>query len=216
VSVTKDGYQNNDPGRSKASDPFLGSGPLRGRSLADTDRMKRISVVGNTGSGKTTVAEAVASDLGLRCLELDSVFHRPDWQPLDTEEFRRIVAEFTAAEAWVVDGNYPAVSDIVWSRADTVVWLDPPRHRLMRQLVPRTVRRMAAGTELWNGNRERWRYLFRREESILLYAWTNHRRLRAMYESAQADPENAHLSFVRLRTPEDIEALLTSLGSSVP
>ena len=86
----------------------------------------------------------------------------------------------------------------------------------MRQLVPRTVRRMATGTELWNGNRERWRYLFRREESILLYAWTNHRRLRATYESAQVDPENAHLTFVRLRTPEDVAALLTSLGSSVP
>jgi len=180
--------------------------------------MKRISVVGNTGSGKTAVAKAIAAELGLPCLELDGVFHQPDWQQLDTEEFRRIVAEFTAAEAWVVDGNYSAVSDIVWSRADTVVWvvwLDPPRHRLMRQLVPRTVHRMATGTELWNGNRERWRYLFRREESILLYAWTNHRRLRATYESAQVDPENAHLTFVRLRTPEDIAALLTSLGSSV-
>ena len=85
--------------------------------------MKRISVVGNTGSGKTTVAEALASDLGLPCLELDSVFHQPDWQPLDAEEFRRIVSEFTVAERWVVDGGYSAVSDIVWGRADTVIWV---------------------------------------------------------------------------------------------
>jgi hypothetical protein len=64
---------------------------------------------------------------------------------------------------------------------------------------------------LWNGNRERWRYLFRREESVLLFAWTNHSRLRARYESAQADPENAHLTFVRLRTPEETAALLRDL-----
>ena len=121
------------------------------------------------------------------------------------------MSEFTLAEGWVVDGGYSVVSDIVWGRADTVIWVDPPRHRLMRQLVPRTLRRMATGTELWNGNRERWRYLFRREESVLLFAWTNHRRLRARYESAQAEPENAHLTFVRLHTPEERAALLRDL-----
>jgi hypothetical protein len=82
----------------------------------------------------------------------------------------------------------------------------------MRQLVPRTLRRMATRTELWNGNRERWRYLFMREESILLYAWTNHRRTRARYESAQTDPKNAHLTFVRLRTLEETAALLRDLA----
>jgi len=173
--------------------------------------MQRISVVGNTGSGKTTLAEAVAARLGLPRLELDGVFHQPDWQPLETEEFRRIVSDFTAAEGWVVDGNYSAVRDIVWDRADTVIWVDPPRHRLMRRLAQRTLRRMATGAELWNGNRERWRYLFRREESILLYAWTNHRRVRARYESARSDPANAHLTFVRLRTPDETAALLHRL-----
>ena len=180
--------------------------------VADTGGMQRISVVGNGGSGKTTVAEAIAAALGIPHLELDGVFHQANWQPLDTEDFRRVVSEFTAGEAWVVDGNYSAVQDIAWRRADTVVWLDPPLYRVMRQLVPRTLRRMATGTELWNGNRERWRYLFTREESVLLHAWTNHRRIRAEYESAQADPANAHLTFVRLRTPGQTQALLRDLA----
>jgi len=176
--------------------------------LADTDGMQRISVVGNSGSGKTMVAKAIADALGVLHLELDGVFHQPDWKPLDTEEFRRIVSEFTAAECWVVDGSYSQVRDIVWGRADTVIWVDPPRHRVMRQLLARTLRRIATGAELWNGNRERWIYLFRPEESILLYAWTNHRKLRARYTSVQDDPENAHLTFVRLRTPAETAALL--------
>ena len=182
--------------------------------LADTDGMQRISVVGNSGSGKTTVAKAIAEALGVPHLELDGVFHQPDWQPLDTEEFRRVVSEFTAAESWVVDGNYSGVRDIVWRRADTVVWVDPPRHRVMRQLLARTMRRMATRTVLWNGNRERWIYLFRPEESILLYAWTSHRRLRARFQAAQTDPENAHLCFVRLRAPAETAALLRELAGS--
>jgi adenylate kinase family enzyme len=174
--------------------------------------VERISVVGNSGSGKTTIARAIATALRVPHLELDSVFHQPDWQPLDADEFRRIVSDFTAAEAWVVDGNYSAVRDIVWARADTVVWVDPPRHRVMRQLVARTLRRMATKEKLWNGNQERWRYLFQREESIILYAWTNHRKNRARYLAARADPANAHLTFLRLRTPAEKAVLMSDLA----
>ena len=181
-------------------------------AIADTGSVQRISVVGNTGSGKTTVAGAIAGALGVPHLELDSVFHQPDWQPLETGEFRRVVSDFTAGDRWVVDGNYSAVMDIVWGRADTVVWVDPPRRRVMRQLVARTMRRMITGAELWNGNRERWVYLFRRDESIILWAWTHHRKYRDRYAAAQADPANARLAFVRLRTPAETAALLRDLA----
>jgi hypothetical protein len=100
----------------------------------------------------------------------------------------------------------------VWDLADTVIWLDPPRHRVMRLLFARTMRRMITGAELWNGNRERWIYLFRPQESVLLYAWASHRKLRDRYLAAQADPANAHLSFMRLRTPADTVALLRELA----
>ena len=119
-----------------------------------------------------------------------------------------MVSDFTAADGWVVDGNYSAVRDIVWSRADTVIWLDPPRWRAMRRLIVRTMRRMATKAELWNGNREQWRFLFNREESIVLYAWTSHRKNRARYLAAQGDPANANLRFVRLRTRAETAALL--------
>ncbi|MDA8322753.1 MAG: adenylate kinase [Actinomycetota bacterium] len=172
--------------------------------------MRRICVVGNSGSGKTTMAAGLASALSIPHLELDSVFHQSGWQPLEREEFRRRVADFTAGPAWVVDGNYSTVRDIVWSRADTVIWLDLPRHQVMRQLARRTLRRMATGEELWNGNRERWQNLtrFDPEQSILVWAWTRHRVYRSRYEAAQHDPANAHLAFIRVRSPGQAAALL--------
>jgi len=165
--------------------------------------MRRISVVGNSGSGKTTLAARIAAALGIPHLELDAVFHQADWQPLPREEFRAAVREFAAADAWVIDGNYDsAVRDLVWDRADTVVWLDLPRHRIMRQLAARTLRRMVARAELWNGNRESWSNLFRLdpEESILRWAWTQHRTYQERYLSDSADPAFARLRFVRLRS----------------
>ena len=122
--------------------------------------MRRVSVVGTSGAGKSTLARSLAAGLGADFLELDSVNHQADWVPLPTAEFRRRVAAVVAGERWVIDGNYSTVRDIVWARADTVVWLDLPRRTVMRRIVWRTLRRVAGRAELWNGNRERWHNLF--------------------------------------------------------
>jgi len=168
-------------------------------------------VVGNTGSGKSTLARALAERLDVPWLELDSVFHLPGWTPRPEAEFRQEVERVTAAGGWVVDGNYSVVRDIVWSRADTVIWLDLPRHRVLRQLVPRTLRRMATGAELWNGNRESFRFLFSKDESIVRWAWTQHEKYRVRYRRAAEDPANAHLTFVRVTSRADAARLVAGL-----
>ena len=50
-----------------------------------------IAVYGPTGSGKTTVAHAIGEILDLPVIELDALFHRPNWQPTPDEEFRSMV-----------------------------------------------------------------------------------------------------------------------------
>ncbi len=171
--------------------------------------MQRVNVVGNSGSGKTTLAKALAQSLGVPHLELDSVFHQPGWQPLDRDTFRQRVGDFTAAPGWVVDGNYSAVRDLIWGQADTVIWLDLPRHLVMRQIIGRTLRRMVTGAELWNGNKERWQNLFRLDpnESIIMWALTQHGKYRRRYQAAQHDPANAGIDFIVLRTRADLAAI---------
>src|ERR1700735_3793292 len=157
--------------------------------------MRRVAVVGNSGWGKTTFAAELARRIGAPHLELDSVFHQPGWEPLATGEVRGRVGAFTVAERWVVDENYSKVQDLVWPRADTVVWLNPPRHRVMRRIVWRTLRRVFSRAQLWNGNREPWGNLFRvdPEKSVVAWAWTRHRIVRARYPQAQAGRARAQL-----------------------
>jgi adenylate kinase family enzyme len=178
--------------------------------FADNDPVQRVSVVGNSGSGKTTFAAELARRIGAPHLELDSVFHQADWEPLPAEKFRARVAAFTAGDRWVVDGNYSRVLDLVWPRADTVVWLDPPRHRVMRRIVWRTLRRVFSRAELWNGNREPWGNLFRvdPEKSVVAWAWTRYPIVRQRYAQAQADPANGHLDFIRASSDRDAVAVL--------
>jgi adenylate kinase family enzyme len=178
--------------------------------------VRRVSVVGNSGAGKTTLARRLAAALDVPCVELDAVFHQPDWQELPRDEFRARTAEHAAGDGWVIDGNYSVVRDLVWARADSVVWLDFPRWRVMRQLTWRTLRRGVTRAELWNGNRENLRWLFRRDprESIVLWAYTNHAKYHDRYAAARADPAWAHLDFIRLGSPAAVRAFLAGAGAA--
>ncbi len=172
--------------------------------------MRHVSVVGTSGSGKSTFASSLARLLGAPFLELDAVHHQADWRPLPHAEFRALVAGAAEGERWVIDGNYRSVQDLVWARADTVVWLDLPRRTVIRRVIWRTLRRVGGRVELWNGNRERWRNFFTldKDESVIAWAWHTHAVHRARYEAARADPANRHLRFVRLRSPASVRRFL--------
>lgn len=172
--------------------------------------MRRVSIVGSSGSGKSTVGRVLADLLGVPHVELDAIYHQPDWQPLDDAEFHRHLDEVTATDGWVVDGNYRLVvrDGPVWERADTVVWIDLPRRVVMRQVVGRTIGRLVRREELWNGNRERPSNLVRwdPEASIIRWAWVTHGQVRDRYEHLLGQPQPFEI--VRLRSRAEIDQWL--------
>ena len=118
------------------------------------------------------------------------------------------VAAAVAGEAWVVDGNYLDVSDLVWPRATRVVWLDLPYHVVLTRVVLRTFRRGLRREVLWNGNREPlWRNLATRE-SIIWWAVTTFHRRRETYTRLRDTPGSP--PFVHLRSAREVEAFLAA------
>ena len=169
--------------------------------------MRRIAVVGAPGSGKTTVAAELARRLGLHHVELDAIFHQPNWGELPDDVFRqRVTDALDAYDGWVTDGNYAAVQELVWARADTVVWLDLPRSVAMARVVRRSLGRVVLRRRLWNDNRERLREVVSRDpkRSIVSWTWTMHASYRHRYTAATANPTWAHLRVVRLRSPSEV------------
>ncbi|HBB34928.1 MAG TPA: adenylate kinase [Cyanobacteria bacterium UBA8803] len=171
----------------------------------------RISVVGTTGSGKTTLARHISQYLAIPHVELDAFNHEPNWQEASTDVFRKRVEESLNTESWVVDGNYSRVRDIVWHRANTVIWLDYSLPVIMSRLMWRTFWRVVKQEELWNGNRETWQRTFSRE-SILLWALTTYRQKRKNYPLLFQKPEYAHLQVIHLRSPKATSTWLASLA----
>ncbi len=166
--------------------------------------MQRVLVVGSSGSGKSTLARSLATRLRTTLVELDALQHGPGWVSRPT--FGEDVDAATQRSAWVVDGNYPVVRELLWSRADTVVWLDLARWLVEWRVVRRSFGRWVARTELWNGNREPSPLRWRHPEHPVRWSWEKHAEYRALYAARFADPAWAHLVRIRLRTPGEVRA----------
>jgi adenylate kinase family enzyme len=170
----------------------------------------RICVVGCSGAGKSTFGRRCAA-LGYAFLELDGVFHQAGWRKLPDDEARaRIGAFLDAHDRWVVDGNYARFRDLLWTRADTIVWLDPGRWTVSLGVARRSLGRLIRREELWNGNRERWSEVFSLdpERSVIAWAWTRFPLYRQEYAREEHAPEWSHLRWARLRTRREADALL--------
>ena len=169
--------------------------------------MRRVSVVGTTGSGKTSLARALGPLIGAPHVELDALFWERDWKMADLDKFRARVADAIAGDEWVVDGNYRAAGalKLVWSRADTVVWLDYPLAVTLSRLLRRILARIRDGAELWpgTGNRETVRNAFLNRDPLLWFALRTHRGRRQRLQEMLAEPEYAHLAVHRVREPRE-------------
>ena len=173
----------------------------------------RIVVVGTSGAGKTTLARRIAALLGVPHVELDAINWQSGWRDLarhDPEEFVRRVNEAIEAEAWVVDGNYGPVRDRIWQRATHLVWLDYERPVIMARVISRSLIRAILRTELWAGNRERWRHMLRPSHPIR-WAWSTWDRRRRETAELLAQRECAHLVVLRLRRPREVESAVNRL-----
>lgn len=151
---------------------------------------ERIWITGCSGAGKTTLAKLLSQRLGIKHIELDALYHGPNWSEPDPQEFRARVLAALQAPCWIVDGNYrSALGDLVAQRTDLKIAIDLPKWLTMRQVVSRTLRRTVTREELWNGNREPLRNLtaWDPRASIIRWSWT---RWAAYHARAVAD-ENA-------------------------
>jgi adenylate kinase family enzyme len=180
---------------------------VQGRRRVPSPR--RIVVVGVSGNGKTTLSRRLGLRLGLPVTELDALVHQPGWTEASDDDFRRDVkaAMSGAPDGWVLDGLYQRkIGDLILRRADTLVWLDQPLALVLRRLVKRAVNDIVTKRDLFNGNRQTWRFAFFTRDSLVGFAIKQHFKLRRNWPAGLGDHPN--LQIVRLRSPREVEAWL--------
>jgi adenylate kinase family enzyme len=178
----------------------------------------RAVVVGVTSSGKSTAAHALAELARLDFVELDALHWEKDWACASRETFlERVAAATPPTGRWVAAGDYRVARDLLWPRAECVVWLDFPLSTVLVQLVRRSLRRWWTQVLLWGKNRESiWSHLRVWSKDSLVYwlfatYWAKRRELLEQL----ARPEHRHLAVLRFRHREQSQEFLAGLGAAL-
>jgi len=148
--------------------------PLRG----DRKGNLRILVVGNSGTGKSTIASALANILSVPAIYLDRLYWQPNWKEMPGDEFQSQVESFVREnDSWIIDGNFLRfVGELTFREATDIVWMDPPFALYFSRLIVRTFLRIlriapscSPGCDESLGDVFTWG-----EKSILWWSWNNH------------------------------------------
>ncbi len=101
---------------------------------------KRIMIIGNPGSGKSTGARMIGAALNVPVFHMDrDVFWLPGWQERDKADKLRQVQRIVAQDRWVIDGNNSSTFQLRADRADLLIWLDIPVWLRILRVIRRSI-----------------------------------------------------------------------------
>lgn len=173
--------------------------------------MKKINVLGTSGSGKSTFAKALAKKLGYPYIEMDSIFWQDNWQNLTDDIFFNTLDEKLSRPTWVLDGNYTRTIPVKWQDVDTVIWLDFPFYLVLGRALKRATTRIITGEKLWDTNNTESLERFLSKDSIIWWTVTTYHKNKVKNAQYQYNPEFSHIRFIRITSPKEAQDFLDNL-----
>ncbi len=73
--------------------------------------MRRVLIIGSGGAGKSTIATQLRANRALPVIHLDAHYWHPGGVATRPDVWLTMVAELTARDAWVMDGNYGGTTE---------------------------------------------------------------------------------------------------------
>lgn len=160
--------------------------------------MKRITIIGSPGSGKTTLSRAIAEKTGLPLIHLDRYFHDKSYgfNGYGDDKWISHVKKLTLKGKWIIEGNYRGTLEGRLKRSDLIIFLDIPRHRSLYGLLKRRFEhRNNARSEMPPGWTEKLNY------GLFKYVWNfNKKRRESLYDSIREFAQQPNKEVVILKS----------------
>ncbi|WP_179393793.1 topology modulation protein [Lacticaseibacillus absianus] len=167
----------------------------------------KVILIGNAGTGKSTLARRLRATTGWPLLSLDRIWHAMDYSHVAKLKFAQAQRAFMAAHSdWLIDGNYGSTLPLRLAEADLVVWVQCPRLLAIARVLRRSWRFRRDPTtrpDMAPGFTER---LDREYWAFLRYVWAYDRRAQT-----QIVPLLAGHRVVVVRTARQKRALLRKI-----
>lgn len=97
----------------------------------------RISIIGGSGTGKSTLCEILAKKLKLPAIHLDAINFNENWVEIAKEERDKIISAKAKEEKWIIDGNYNKTLKERFDNADLIIWLNYSTYMQLKGVLKR-------------------------------------------------------------------------------
>lgn len=167
--------------------------------------MRRITIIGPGGAGKSTLAGQLGKKLGLPVVHLDAIYWHEGWKETPPEIWERTVRELVQQGAWITDGNFGGTMEIRLAAADTIIFLDLPPLLCVWRVVCRFLKhRGRSRPDMAPGCPEKLDLVF------LKWIW-NYRRDRRPEILQRIERQAEARRLVHLQTPRQVRRFLETL-----
>ncbi|GAA5534952.1 DNA topology modulation protein FlaR [Deinococcus aluminii] len=165
--------------------------------------MQRVLIIGSPGAGKSTLAKGLAARTGLPLIHLDDLYWEKEQlgqQEVARSVWQQRLQDALDSDAWIMDGNYNSTIAMRAARADTVLFLIPPRELCLWRVLQRE---LSGRHPHFAGTRPRWPGW-----DFLLYTWHFPKKVTAMLERVA---KHRPLYLVILRSDREVQAWLNTV-----
>jgi adenylate kinase family enzyme len=161
----------------------------------------RTLVIGNSGSGKSSLAEGVAALTHAPIFDLDLIHWKDEGfgAKQDEDVARQKVADLAATERWIIEGVYGWLAEVAVSRATALIWLDISWDVCREGLLARGQRR--GGTEADFAELLKWAEAYWDRQTP-----TSFKGHRCLFEAFSARK-------LRIRSRKEVDHLLADLAA---
>lgn len=87
----------------------------------------KISIVGNSAAGKSTLARSLSQSVGINLFIVDNIYWLSGWQQEAHHVFAKVHREWLDNNSWIIDGlgYWPEIEQRI-NESDFVIFLDVP------------------------------------------------------------------------------------------